>query len=86
MPAAVNQTEINIEMSWANLMEVEVLRMLRYCKMSGTVISLSALKNLRPENDNKHVLGVCPLMDNLMNGSYLSMFYQGRWIQKMGEL
>ena len=54
--------------------------------MSGTVISLSALKNLRPENDNKHVLGVCPLMDNLMNGSYLSMFYQGRWIQKMGEL
>lgn len=55
MPAAVNQTEINIEMSWANLMEVEVLRMLRYCKMSGTVISLSALKNLRPKNDNKHV-------------------------------
>ena len=55
MPAAVNQTEINIEMSWANLTEVEVLRMLRYCKMSGTVISLSALKNLRPENETNKV-------------------------------
>ena len=31
-----------------NLMEVDVLRMLRYCRMSGTVISLSALRNLRP--------------------------------------
>ena len=37
-----------MEMSCASLIEVEVLRILRYCKISGTVISLSALKNLKP--------------------------------------
>ena len=33
----------------AYLMEVEVLRMLRYCRMSGTVISRKARKNRSPE-------------------------------------
>ena len=33
----------------AHLMEVEVLRMLRYCRMSGTVISRKARKNRSPE-------------------------------------
>ena len=32
-----------------NLMEVDVLRMLRYCRMSGTVISRKALRNRSPE-------------------------------------
>ena len=31
-----------------HLMEVDVLRMLRYCKISGTVIKRRARKNLRP--------------------------------------
>ena len=63
IPAAVSQTEIKIEMSWAslehklqtefslhhhNLMLVLVFRILRYWRMSGTVISLRALRNLRP--------------------------------------
>ena len=30
-------------------MEVDVLRMLRYCRMSGTVISRKALRNRSPE-------------------------------------
>ena len=53
IPAAVNQTDIKIEISWASRMEVEVLRILRYCKMSGTVINLSALKNLKPGKNEK---------------------------------
>ena len=48
IPAAVSQTEMKMEINWANLMEVEVFKMLRYCKMSGTVISLKALRNRRP--------------------------------------
>ena len=31
------------------LMEVDVLRMLRYCRMSGTVIRRKALRNRSPE-------------------------------------
>lgn len=50
MPAAVSQTDMKMEISWASLIEVEVLRMLRYCKISGTVMSLKALRNLKPEN------------------------------------
>ena len=30
IPAAVNQTEMKMEMSWANLMEVDVFKMFRY--------------------------------------------------------
>ena len=48
IPAAVSHTEMNIEISWANLMDVEVFRIFRYCKISGTVISLTARRNLKP--------------------------------------
>ena len=48
IPAAVSHTEINIDISWANLMDVEVFKIFRYCKMSGTVISLTARRNLKP--------------------------------------
>ena len=34
-------------------MEVDVFKMLRYCKISGTVISLNALRNLRPVREDK---------------------------------
>ena len=65
MPAAVSQTEIKMDMSWASLwkgllgekitpilfhlMEVEVFSMLRYCRMSGTDIRRRARKNPNPE-------------------------------------
>ena len=54
IPAAVNHTEMKMDINWANLMEVEVFKILRYCKMSGTVISLRALKNRRPEKEEKN--------------------------------
>ena len=64
MPAAVSQTEIKMDMSWASLqkgslaekivaifhlMEVEVFSMLRYCRMSGTDIKRRARKKPNPE-------------------------------------
>ena len=33
------------------LMEVDVLRMFKYCKISGTVIRRRALRNLSPRDD-----------------------------------
>lgn len=41
---------MNIDTSWASRIELDVFRMLRYCKMSGTVIKRSARRNLRPTN------------------------------------
>ena len=49
IPAAVSQTETNMEINWASRIEVEVLRMLRYWRMSGTVMSRTARRNRRPE-------------------------------------
>lgn len=49
IPAAVNHTEMNIEISWASLIDVDVFKIFRYCKISGTVISLTARRNRKPE-------------------------------------
>lgn len=48
IPAAVSHTDINIDTNWARRIELEVLRMLRYCRMSGTVINRRARRNRRP--------------------------------------
>lgn len=48
MPAAVNHTDINIETNCANRIELDVFSILRYCKISGTVIKRRALRNLSP--------------------------------------
>ena len=63
MPAAVSQTEIKMDMSWASLqrgklskknfalyhlIEVEVFSMLRYWRMSGTDIKRRARRNPNP--------------------------------------
>ena len=53
IPAAVSQTETNMEINWASRIEVEVLRMLRYWRMSGTVMSRTARRNLSPEGKNR---------------------------------
>ena len=53
IPAAVNHTDMNIDMSWANRMDVEVFKMFRYCKISGTVISLTARRNLKPKSGQR---------------------------------
>ena len=74
MPAAVSQTEIKMDMSWASLwkgevqerklrqifhlMEVEVFSMLRYCRMSGTDIKRRARKNPNPEKKKKEKFSV----------------------------
>lgn len=50
IPAAVNQTEMKMETSCANRIELDVLRMLRYCRISGTVISLRARRKRRPKH------------------------------------
>jgi hypothetical protein len=80
IPAAVSHTEMNIEISCANLkylrnqlngfkilldlskpfilklyfylMDVDVFKMLRYCKMSGTVIKRRARKKRKPKSEN----------------------------------
>ena len=49
IPAAVSQTEIKIEISWDNRMEVDVFNMFKYCRISGTVIKRKALKNRKPK-------------------------------------
>lgn len=48
IPAAVNQTDINMETSWAKRIELDVFSTFKYCKMSGTVMRRSALKKRRP--------------------------------------
>lgn len=48
IPAAVNQTDINIETSWAKRIELDVFNTFKYCKISGTVISRNALRKRRP--------------------------------------
>ena len=66
MPAAVSQTEIKMDMSWASLqrgklskknfalyhlIEVEVFSMLRYWRMSGTDIKRRARRKPSPVRD-----------------------------------
>lgn len=51
MPAAVSHTDINIETNCAKRIELDVFNILRYCKMSGTVIKRRALRNLSPATD-----------------------------------
>lgn len=51
IPAAVNHTDINIETNCANRIELDVFNILRYCKISGTVIKRRALRNLSPEKE-----------------------------------
>ena len=53
IPAAVNHTEMKIETNCANRIELDVFRMLRYCKMSGTVINLKARRNRNPMQISK---------------------------------
>ena len=57
IPAAVSHTDMKMEISWANRMDVDVLRIFRYCKMSGTVIKRRALKNLKPATGSDRQLG-----------------------------
>lgn len=52
IPAAVNHTEMNIDTSWARRIELDVFNILRYCRISGTVISRSARRNLRPKTSS----------------------------------
>ena len=61
IPAAVNHTEMKIETNWANRMELDVLSMLRYCKMSGTVINLRARRNRKPSAIENELLKNCSL-------------------------
>lgn len=44
----MSHTEINIETNCANRIELDVFNILRYCKISGTVINRRALRNLNP--------------------------------------
>ena len=49
-PCGGSKGEKGVSNRWsAYLMEVDVLRMLRYCRMSGTVIRRSARRNRSPE-------------------------------------
>lgn len=48
MPAAVNHTDIKMDTSCANRIELDVFKMFKYCNMSGTVIRRSALRKRRP--------------------------------------
>lgn len=48
IPAAVNQTDMKIETNCANRIELDVFNILRYCRISGTVIRRSARRNRRP--------------------------------------
>jgi len=51
IPAAVSHTEMKIDTSCARRIELEVLSMLRYCRISGTVIRRNALRNLKPADN-----------------------------------
>ena len=48
IPAAVSHVETNMALICASRMEVEVLRMLRYCRMSGRVMRRRARRKRRP--------------------------------------
>ena len=48
MPAAVSHVETNIALICANRIDVDVLRMLRYCRMSGRVMRRRARRKRRP--------------------------------------
>lgn len=51
IPAAVNHTLMKMDINWAKRIVLLVLSMLRYCRISGTVINRSARKNLRPAKE-----------------------------------
>lgn len=83
IPAAVNHTEMKMETSWARRMELDVLRMLRYCRISGTVISLRARRKRRPKNRTHakvagHVTGV----NAKQEATYRSRSGPDRWTQR----
>lgn len=67
IPAAVNQTEMKMETNCARRMELDVLRMLRYCRISGTVINLKARRKRRPNRQFQPVIIIstfnCRLID-----------------------
>lgn len=48
IPAAVNQTDINMETSCARRIELDVFNTFKYCNISGTVMSRSARRKRRP--------------------------------------
>ena len=48
IPAAVSQTEIKIDKSWASRIDEEVFKTFRYWRISGIDIKRSALKNRKP--------------------------------------
>lgn len=58
MPAAVSHTDINIETNCAKRIELDVFNILRYCKISGTVIKRRARRNLSPGRINKQYLKI----------------------------
>lgn len=49
IPAAVNHTDIKIETNCAKRMELDVLRIFKYWRMSGTLMSRSARRKRRPK-------------------------------------
>lgn len=52
IPAAVNQTDINMETSCARRIELDVFSTFKYCNISGTVMRRSALRKRRPTFTN----------------------------------
>ena len=70
MPAAVSHTEMNIEISWASLIDVDVFKMLRYCKISGTVMSLTARRNRNPVKQ-KNGNNITPNLTNMFRYYFL---------------
>ena len=52
-PAAVNQTETTIETNWASLIEDDVFKTFKYCRMSGNDIKRRARRNRRPDKKDK---------------------------------
>lgn len=48
-PAPAKQVDINIDISCVKRIDDDVLRMFKYCKISGTVIKRNALKKRKPE-------------------------------------
>ena len=57
MPAAVSHVETNMALICANRIDVDVLRMLRYCRMSGRVMRRRARRKRRPAGAECSVLG-----------------------------
>lgn len=48
IPAAVNQTDINMETNCAKRIELDVFNTFKYCSISGTVMRRNARKKRRP--------------------------------------